>query len=138
MKGGILKIAIIGGGEIAGYIGDACHRLGFESHYFSMADGKVAERKVDYFHEIDIFKEQEIAEICREIGISGVLPTTELSVPVTAYVADRLGLPGNPVEVGKVLTDKYRNRECIRSLKNLFSPEYVKAESIEELCKTDI
>lgn len=132
------KIAIIGGGVQAEYYGEACHRIGFEGHYFSMPDGKVDESKVDYFHEINIFDKDGIVDICRNIGIDGVVATTELSVPITAYVAEKLGLLGNPVEVANVIIDKYRNRECIKGLKDLLSPIYVEAKSIEDIRRAQI
>lgn len=132
------KLAIIGGGVMASYFGDACHRLGYEGHYFSLADGKVGEDKVDVFHEINIFDKDGIVAICKEIGVDGVVATTELSVPITAYVADKLGLLGNRVEVANVITDKYRNRECIKDLTDLLSPKYVEAKSVKEINEAKI
>ena len=132
------KIAIIGGGIMASYFGEACHRLGYEGHYFSRIDGKVDDSQVDYFHEINIFDKDGIVAICKEIGVDGVVATTELSVPITAYVANKLGLLGNAVEVAEVITDKYRNRECIKNLTDLLSPKYVEAASIEDITKSGI
>ena len=123
---------------MASYYGAACRKLGYESHYFSMADGKVAEDSLDVFHEINIFEKDKIVEICKEIGIDGVVATTELSVSITAYVANKLGLLGNPVEVAAHITDKYRNRECIKNLPHLLSPRYVKAKTIEEIRNSDV
>lgn len=123
---------------MASYFGEACHRLGYEGHYFSMIDGKVDDSKVDYFHEINIFDKDGIVAICKEIGVDGVVATTELSVPITAYVANKLGLLGNAVEVAEVITDKYRNRECIKHLTDLLSPKYVEVSSFEDIITSDI
>ena len=127
------KLAIIGGGVMASYFGEACHRLGYEGHYFSMIDGKVDERKVDVFHEINIFEKERITEICREMGVAGVVATTELSVPIASFVAEQLGLLGVPYEVARVITDKYRNRECIKGLAELKSPQYVEATCVRDI-----
>ena len=132
------KLAIIGGGVMAGYMGEACHRLGYEGHYFTMKDGKVDDSLVDHFHEINIFDKDGIVDICKRIGIDGVVSTTELSVPITAYVAEKLGLLGNPVDVAEVVTDKYRNRECIKHLTDLLSPKYVEATCLEDVEKSDV
>ncbi|MBQ4161550.1 MAG: ATP-grasp domain-containing protein [Parabacteroides sp.] len=132
------KLAIIGGGVMASYFGESCQRLGFESHYFSMADGKVVNGKINFFHEVNIFDKDKIVEICREIGVDGVVATTELSVPITAYVANKLGLLGNSVDVANVITDKYRNRECIKDLTNLLSPKYVEIKDIDEIVNANI
>lgn len=132
------KLAIMGGGIMASYFGEACHRLGYEGHYFSQIDGKVDENEVDVFHEINIFDKDGIVAICKDIGIDGVVATTELSVPITAYVANKLGLLGNKPEVAQVITDKYRNRECIKGLTDLLSPKYAEVSSIEEIIDSDV
>lgn len=132
------KLAIIGGGVMASYFGEACHRLGYEGHYFSMNDGKVEDSKVDYYHEINLFDKDGILEICKEIGVDGVVATTELSVPITAYVANKLGLLGNAVDVAEVITDKYRNRECIKHLTDLYSPKYVEATCLKDIISSEI
>lgn len=132
------KLAIIGGGVMASYFGEACHRLGYEGHYFSMPDGKVDEAKVDVYHEINIFEKEKITEICRELGVNGVVATTELSVPIAAYVAEQLGLLGVRYEVAKVITDKYRNRECIKGLPELLSPKFVEAQSLNDIEESDV
>ena len=132
------KLAIIGGGVMASAFGAACRRIGYESHYFTLSDGKVTEDELDYYHEVNIFDVAKIVEICKEVGIDGVVATTELSVSITAQVADALGLPGNPVEVAKEITDKYRNRECIQNLKHLYSPLYLEASDLETIREAGI
>ena len=132
------KLAIIGGGVTAADFGDACHRLGYEGHYFSLPDGKVDEKHVDVYHEINIFEKDRIVEICKEVGVDGVVATTELSVAIAAYVAEKLGLLGLPSEVAQVITDKYRNRECIKSLTELRSPKYVEAKSLDDIENSDV
>lgn len=132
------KLAIIGGGVMGSYFGEACHRLGYEGHYFSMPDAKVDDGIVDYYHEINIFEKERITDICREIGIDGVVATTELSVPITAYVAEQLGLLGLSYSVAQVITDKYRNRECIKLLSELKSPKYVEATCLKDIEESDV
>lgn len=128
-------LAIIGGGVTAGDYCDACRRIGYESHYFSMADGRLDDGVADAFHEVNIFDKDRIVEICREIGADGVVPTTELTVSIAAYVADKLGLPGNPPDVAAVITDKYRNRRCIAGLDTLLSPRFMTAVSPDDVVK---
>ena len=132
------KLAIIGGGVMASYFGEACHRIGYEGHDCSMLDGKVELGKVDFFHEINIFDIDKIVEICKELKVDGVVATTELTVPITAHVANRLGLLGNPIEVANQLTDKYRNRECIKELTDLLSPQYAEVKSVEGILESGI
>lgn len=129
----IKKLAIIGGGVTAGDFIDACDRIGYEAHYFSMADGKTANSDKAIFHEINIFDKDGIVEICKNCGIDGVVATTELTVPITAYVAEKLGAPGNLPAVANVITDKRRNRDCTVGLQLLKSPKYAEVSSIAEL-----
>ena len=132
------KLAIIGGGVMASYFGEACHRLGYEGHYFSMFDGKVDDSMIDVFHELNIFEKDTIVSICRDLNIDGVVATTELSVPIAAYVAEKLDLLGLSYDVACVITDKYRNRECIKDLSDLLSPKYVEVKSIDDIRSSGI
>lgn len=134
----IKRLAIIGGGVMASYFSDACCRLGYESHYFSMQDGKIPDKSECTFHEINIFDKDKIVEICKNLMIDGVVATTELTVPIAAYVADKIGALGNSVEVASVITDKYRNRECISGLEDLKSPQYIIATNIKDIIKANI
>lgn len=132
------RLAIIGGGVMATYFGESCHRLGIESHYFSQKDGEVSDTLVDFFHEINIFDKDGIVNICKDLGVSGVVATTELTVFIAAYVADRLGLLGNPVDVAFQITDKYRNRKCIEELTDLLSPDYMEVSSIADIRNSNL
>ena len=132
------KLAIIGGGVMATYFGEACHQLGYEGHYFSMPDGRIEDGVVDVYHEINIFEKDRIVEICREIGVDGVVATTELSVAIAAFVAEQLGLLGLPYDVAQVITDKYRNRECIKGLTDLLSPKYIEATCLKDIEDSDV
>ena len=53
------NLAIIGGGVQAGYFGEACHRLGYEGHYFSMADGEVDAQKANQLQFV-----RDLASFC--------------------------------------------------------------------------
>lgn len=123
---------------MASYFGEACHRIGYEGHYFSLPDAKVEDGIVDFFHEVNIFEKEKITEICKEIGVDGVVATTELSVPIAAYVAEQLGLLGLPYDVAIVITDKYRNRECIKGLPELLSPNYVEARCLKDIEQSEM
>lgn len=132
------KLAIIGGGVTAGDYIDACHRIGYEPHYFSMADGKTANTDLAVFHEINIFDKDDIVDICKKEEISGVVPTTELTVEIAAYVADKICSPGLNPEVAAKITDKRRNRDCTKDLVLLKSPKYVRVSKIEDVIESGL
>ena len=118
------KIAIIGSGEMAVILVENADRMGIETHTFS---SDLHDRVVgvsDEHHDISIFDTERIISICREIGIRGVLPTTELTVSIAAIVSEALGLPGMPVEVSRKVTDKGFVRRMAEGIENLNQPEY--------------
>lgn len=127
------KLAIIGGGITAADYIDACNRIGYEPHYFSMSDGVTQNTDLAIFHEINIFDRDEIVKICIEVGVDGVVPTTELTVPIAAYVADKLNVAGNSPNIAEVITDKLRNRDCIAGLHLLKSPKYAEVSTFEDV-----
>lgn len=74
----------------------------------------------------------------KKIGVDGVVATTELSISIAAYVSEQLGLLGLPYEVAQVITDKYRNRECVKGLTDLLSPKYVEATCLKDIEDSDV
>ena len=118
------KLAIIGAGPMASIIATRARELGVETHCFAWAKGASAKDDVDVFHDVSVTEVDQIARECREIGIGGVVATTELTVFPAAYVADQLGLTGLDPEVARVITNKYRNREACRDVPGLSQPPY--------------
>lgn len=118
------KLAIIGAGPMASVYAMRARELGIETHCFAWKQGAVAQEDVDVFQDISIFDIDAIEEICRNVGIGGVLPTTELTIHPAALVASRLGLVANDPEVAARITDKYRNRELTKCVSGLCQPRY--------------
>lgn len=118
------KLAIIGAGPMAGIIANRARELGIETHCFAWSKGASARDDMDFFHDVSVTEVDEIARMCEEIGIGGVVATTELTVYPAAYVARRLGLTGLDPEVAAQITNKYRNRERCRDVEGLSQPPY--------------
>ena len=116
------KLAIIGAGPMASIYATRARELGIESHCFAWGQGASARDDVDVFHDISIMDIDAIESACRQIGIGGVLPTTELTIYPTAVVANRLGLVANEPSVAARITDKYRNRELVKDVEGLHQP----------------
>lgn len=132
------KIAIIGSGEMAVILVENANKMGIETHTFSNDLYDRAVGKSDEHHNISIFETDQIIDTCRNIGIQGVLPTTELTVSIAAIVSKALGLPGMPVELSKSVTDKGFVRDRARLVKELHQPDYVVwtiGEEIPEIAK---
>ena len=125
------KIAIIGSGVIAKTISERVKELGMESHGFSINPHDVACDSFSEFHEIDIFDIDTILRICREVGINGVVATTELTIYPAAQITNLLGLNGNPVNVAKDITNKAIVRNKVNGVKNLYKPQFL-------ICKDEV
>lgn len=124
MMGKKLKIGIIGSGILSKEIAERARELGIESHCFSFNDKDVACPFVDCFHKINIFDTDKIIGICKRENVTGIIPTTELTILPAAIVADSLGLLGNRVDVARDITNKYLTRNKVKNVQMLFQPKY--------------
>lgn len=104
------KIAIIGAQHIAIVFAKRMKEIGIESHCFSWNKDEYIKKYVDYFYPISIFEKEKILEKCKEIGIDGVVATTELTIAISSYISQELKLNGNPLFVSKEITNKLKNR----------------------------
>ena len=118
------KLGIIGTGYMAKIIGQRARELNIESHCFSIDNNSVAGRVCDFFHYVNILDVDDLAKKCAEIGINGVVATTELTIFPAAYVANYIGLNGNDVKASKEITDKAIVREKIKKADGILQPNY--------------
>lgn len=118
------RLAIIGAGPMASIFAVRARELGIETHCFAWNQGATAKDDVDVFHDVSVMEVDEIARICAEEGVGGVVATTELTVYPAAYVASELGLTGINPEIARVITNKYRNREASGAVPGLHHPWY--------------
>lgn len=118
------SIAIIGSGEMAVIIADEAKRMGISSHSFSNNPTDRVVGHSNKHHNINIFDIDKLVSICRNLGVSGVMPTTELTVSIAAKVADELGLNGMPVDVSLMVTDKGFVRDKALKVSGIRQPTY--------------
>lgn len=131
------KLAIIGAGRAAlDYVINA-KEMGIETHCFAWKKGAIAAEEADYFHDISIFEKERILDICKKIGIGGVVATTELTISIASYIAESMNLNGNPLNVSEVITDKYRNRKVSADVEGLNHPRYAEVTTKEEIEQLD-
>lgn len=127
------KLAIIGGGYMARIYSQNAHEMGIETHAFSLKSGVVDETAFDYLYDVNILDKNAVLNKCKEIGIDGVVATTELTIATAAYVAQEMNLVFIPYQVAEEITDKYRNRKAVESVVELKQPKYCEVNSIKEL-----
>lgn len=117
-------IAIIGSGTMAVAISEVAGRSGIESHCFSNDANAVVIGRCTKHHLIDIFDIDEIEKECKELNISAVIATTELTVSVAAKLANHLGLNGMPVQIADKITNKGFVRARINDSCGISQPKY--------------
>ncbi len=128
------KLAIIGAGKAACDYAECAREMRVETHCFAWEEGALAKGVADEFHPISILEKDRIAQECAEVGVLGVVATTELTISVAAYVAEKLHLVGNDPGIAAELTDKLRNRRLAASVDGLRQPGFGGASSAEEAC----
>lgn len=127
------KLAIIGSGRMAWIFGKNAREMGIETHCFSFDEHAIAKETVDFFHGINIMEKEHILQVCKDVAIDGVVATTELTIPIAAFVASEMHLNGIDYEVSKVITDKVRNRKLCKPIKELLQPWFMEVKALEEL-----
>ena len=107
------KIAIIGGSYLQLPAVLKAQELGYEVHCFAWRDGAVCEGVADFFYPISIIEKDEILTEKKKIGIDGITTiASDVAVLTVNYVAERMGLIGNPDNYSEVTTNKFLMREC--------------------------
>ena len=107
------NIAIIGASYLQMPLIEKAKEMGYISHVFAWAAGDYGERAADYFYPISIVEKEQIAERCKEIGISGICSiASDLASVTVNYVAEKLGLVGNSMECTSISTNKFLMRQA--------------------------
>ncbi len=131
------KLAIIGGGRMAGIIAINARQMNIESHCFSPKEGIIEPDLFDVIHDVDVLDKNNLLKECKKTKIDGVLSTTELTIAPAAYISSKLNLIGIDYTDSVEITDKYKNREKTKDVENLKHPKYTEIYSIEDILKFD-
>ena len=95
--------------------GAKAKEMGIETHAFSFDEDRKVKDAVTQYHLVNILEKDKVLEICRSLGVDGVVPTTELTFHVAAYIAEKMGLNGMPFDVAKIETEKQAAIRDIRA-----------------------
>ena len=74
---------------------------------------------------------EKVLAIARKEGVKGVMSNSEAAVPVVAYVAEQLGLPGSTVESVSMLNSKLEFRD-LQERAGVFAPGHFTTKSFDE------
>ena len=127
------KLAIIGAQRMAKNYAINAREMGIETYCFAWEKGAVAKEYVDKFYPISIFDVDSILDVLKQVGIDGIVSTSELTIAIAADLAMQLNLPSLRPDVAKVITNKYRNRLATRNVKGLHHPGYALVRTVQEV-----
>jgi biotin carboxylase len=110
-------LLVLGGGLYQLPVVRAARAAGLSVAVVDRSHDVPARNIADLFESVDTRSFDAIAEFAARIRISGVIaPCTDTAVPTQAYVANKLRLPGPPVESAEILSDKVLFRRLVDRL----------------------
>ena len=109
------KLAILGASDFQNPIILKAKEMGLETHAFAWECGDIGEKTADIFHPISIADKEKILEVCQKEGISGITTCgSDFAVVCINYVAEKMGLSGNPTSTTFQCTNKFAMREALK------------------------
>lgn len=112
MNNGVSKVLVIGAGIGQVHIVQLAKAKGLYTIVVSPMGNYPAIPIADELFECDIYNREKIVEFAKEQGVVAVLSDqNDLMMPTVAFVAEKLGLPGNSFEQTMSYCDKTRFRE---------------------------
>lgn len=125
------KILIIGGGEMQFPLIKKAKQLGLKvivTDYSKEAPGLAV---ADYPYIISTNDLKGNLEIALKHKVSGVITSSDFPVNTVAYICEELGLPGLSIESAKLCTNKYLQRQILKS-NNVNVPSFINL-SVEQV-----
>lgn len=122
------KLAIIGASYLQMPLVLKAKEMGVESICFAWEDGAVCKDVCDRFYPVSTIEKETILKICREIDIDGIATiASDVAVLTVNYVAEQMGLVGNPDQYSTTVTNKFLMRKCFME-SNVPSPKFCLTE----------
>lgn len=107
------KLAIIGASYLQQPLVEKAREMGLYTICFAWEDGAVCKELCDKFYPISIVDKDAILKVCREENIDAVTTiASDVAVLTVNYVAEQMGLIGNPDKYSQTATNKYLMRQC--------------------------
>ena len=118
------KLAIIGASYLQQPLVEKCKELGVYSICFAWEEGAVCKDLCDKFYPISTIDKEAILKVCQEEKIDGITTiASDVATLTVNYVAEQMGLVGNPDKYSQVATNKYLMRQCFME-HNVPSPKF--------------
>lgn len=131
------KLAIIGASYLQLPLVKKAKEMGIETICFAWEEGAVCKDICDHFYPVSTVDKEVILRICRDIKVDGITTiASDVAVLTVNYVAEQMGLIGNPDKYSQTATNKYLMRQCFMD-SNVPSPKFCLTEgTIPEAVKS--
>ena len=131
------KLAIIGASYLQKPLVEKCKELGVYSICFAWEDGAVCKDLCNKFYPISTIDKDTILEACQDEKIDGITTiASDVATLTVNYVAEKMGLVGNPDKYSQTATNKYLMRQCFME-NDVPSPKFCLIEGqIPEIINT--
>lgn len=124
------KLAIIGASYLQLPLVEKCKELGVFSICFAWEEGAVCKNFCDKFYPISTIDKEAILKVCQEEKIDGITTiASDVATLTVNYVAEKMGLIGNPDKYSQTATNKYLMRQCFIE-HNVPSPKFCLTDGV--------
>ena len=107
-----MRILVIGAGDYQAPAIKRIRELGHEAFCVDYKAGQPGFNYADGFRIIDVRDKDACLEYAKELEIDGVLTWgATLTLPTVSYIAEKMGLPGLPMETSLLSMNKWAIRE---------------------------
>ncbi|MBQ4513251.1 MAG: ATP-grasp domain-containing protein [Anaerolineaceae bacterium] len=101
------KILLLGGSAQQVVAIESAKRLGYYTVLCDYLPDNPGQYHADVFHQVSTTDKEAVLEVAVNEKIDGILAyASDPAAPTAAYVAEKLGLPGNPYKSVKILCNK--------------------------------
>lgn len=124
------KLAIIGASYLQKPLVEKCKELEVYSICFAWEEGAVCKDLCDKFYPISTVDKAAILKVCQDEQIDGITTiASDVATLTVNYVAEKMGLIGNPDKYSQTATNKYLMRQCFMDY-NVPSPKFCLSDGI--------
>lgn len=125
---------ILGGSANQLRLVDAAKKAGIYTIVCNRSEDCAARKACDKFYAQDYMDRERVLSIAEQELVDGVISNSEAAMLIVAYVAEKLGLPGNSLRGIEQLVSKAEFRNLQRAA-GLYAPQNFECSSWEELWK---
>ena len=110
------KVMLLGGNYFQMTATKAAKELGCHVISVDYLPDNPAHKYADEYHNVSTTDREAILKLAKELQIDGIVSyASDVSAPTAAYVSEKLGLPGNPLQAVEILTHKDKMREFMET-----------------------